>query len=144
MVRGRLRIGVRARVRGSVKSEKELVLEPGVSIEGSLINEKTLTIASGAGQVLGLTGSYTATSKATTTFTIAGSANFAKISAGAAVTIGGKLSLKQVKFTAKAGETFVIIGGGPLGTSLPFAGGGVLAVAAVAVVGGIFIKRRQR
>jgi hypothetical protein len=34
--------------------------------------------------------------------------------------------------------------GVPLGTSLPFAGGGVLAVAAVAVVGGIFIKRRQR
>jgi len=34
--------------------------------------------------------------------------------------------------------------GGALGTSLPFAGGGVLAVAAAAVVGGIFIKRRQR
>ena len=34
--------------------------------------------------------------------------------------------------------------GSVLGTPLPFAGGGVLAVAAVAVVGGIFIKRRRR
>ena len=34
--------------------------------------------------------------------------------------------------------------GGPLGTSLPFAGGGVLAVAAAAVVAGIFVKRRKR
>jgi hypothetical protein len=34
--------------------------------------------------------------------------------------------------------------GGNLGTSLPFAGGGVLAVAAAAVVVGIFVKRRQR
>jgi hypothetical protein len=34
--------------------------------------------------------------------------------------------------------------GSPLGTSLPFAGGGVLAVAAAAVVAGIFVKRRKR
>jgi len=34
--------------------------------------------------------------------------------------------------------------GAPLGTSLPFAGGGILAVAAAAVLGGIYIKRRQR
>ena len=34
--------------------------------------------------------------------------------------------------------------GGPLGTSLPFAGGGVLAVAAAAVVVGIFVKHRKR
>jgi hypothetical protein len=31
-----------------------------------------------------------------------------------------------------------------LGTPLPFAGGGVLAIAAAAVVTGIFIKRRKR
>ena len=31
-----------------------------------------------------------------------------------------------------------------LGTPLPFAGGGVLAVAAAAVVAGIFVKRRKR
>jgi hypothetical protein len=81
------------------------------SIEGSLINEKSLAIANGAGQALGLTGSYTATSKATSTFTIAGNSNYAKLAAGGAVTIGGKLVLKQVKFTAKAGETFAIIAG---------------------------------
>ena len=34
--------------------------------------------------------------------------------------------------------------GVPLGTPLPFAGGGVLAIAAVAVVAGIFVKRRKR
>ena len=34
--------------------------------------------------------------------------------------------------------------GVPLGTPLPFAGGGVLAIAAAAVVTGIFIKRRKR
>ena len=31
-----------------------------------------------------------------------------------------------------------------LGTPLPFAGGGVLAVAAAGVVAGIFLKRRKR
>ena len=31
-----------------------------------------------------------------------------------------------------------------LGTSLPFAGGGVLAIAAAAVVAGIYVKRRKR
>ena len=31
-----------------------------------------------------------------------------------------------------------------LGTPLPFAGGGVLAIAAAAVVAGIYIKRRKR
>jgi hypothetical protein len=31
-----------------------------------------------------------------------------------------------------------------LGTPLPFAGGGLLAIAAAAVVTGIFIKRRRR
>jgi len=34
--------------------------------------------------------------------------------------------------------------GVPLGTPLPFAGGGVLGVAAAAVVAGIFVKRRKR
>lgn len=46
VVRGKLRIGVRARVRGSVKSEEELVLEPGVWIEGSLIGSSTMQIGS--------------------------------------------------------------------------------------------------
>ena len=46
VVRGRLRIGVRAQVLGSVKSERALVLEPGVSIEGSLISASTMQIGS--------------------------------------------------------------------------------------------------
>ncbi len=46
VVRGRLRIGACARVCGSVKSEKQLVLEPRVSIEGSLISASTMQIGS--------------------------------------------------------------------------------------------------
>jgi hypothetical protein len=34
--------------------------------------------------------------------------------------------------------------GASLGTPLPFAGGGVLGIAAAAVVAGIFVKRRKR
>jgi hypothetical protein len=44
VVRGRLRIGAGARVRGSVKSEKELVLESGVSVEGSLISASIMQV----------------------------------------------------------------------------------------------------
>jgi cytoskeletal protein CcmA (bactofilin family) len=46
VVRGRLRIGTGARVRGSVKSEKELVLESGASVEGSLISASIMQIGS--------------------------------------------------------------------------------------------------
>jgi cytoskeletal protein CcmA (bactofilin family) len=44
VVRGRLRIGSGARVCGSVKSDKELVLEPGASVEGSLISASIMQI----------------------------------------------------------------------------------------------------
>ena len=33
--------------------------------------------------------------------------------------------------------------GGPLGSILPFAGAGVLGIAAAAVIAGIFVKRRK-
>jgi cytoskeletal protein CcmA (bactofilin family) len=46
VVRGRLRIGACARVCGSVKSDKEMVLEPRVSVEGSLISASSLQIGS--------------------------------------------------------------------------------------------------
>jgi hypothetical protein len=44
VVRGRLRIGAGARVCGSVKSEKEMVLESGASVEGSLISASIMQI----------------------------------------------------------------------------------------------------
>jgi cytoskeletal protein CcmA (bactofilin family) len=44
VVRGRLRIGAAARICGSVKSEKEMVLEPGASVEGSLISASIMQI----------------------------------------------------------------------------------------------------
>jgi hypothetical protein len=42
------------------------------------------------------------------------------------------------------GEPLGVTLGASLGTALPFAGGGVLGVAAAAVVAGIFIKRHKR
>jgi len=44
VVRGNLRIGSGARVCGSVKSGKELVLEPGASVTGSLISAGTMRV----------------------------------------------------------------------------------------------------
>jgi cytoskeletal protein CcmA (bactofilin family) len=44
VVRGNLRIGSNARVCGSVKSDKELVLESGASITGSLISAGKMTV----------------------------------------------------------------------------------------------------
>jgi len=47
VVRGNLRIGTGAVIRGSVKSERELILESGVSVEGSLISSSRLEIGAG-------------------------------------------------------------------------------------------------
>jgi cytoskeletal protein CcmA (bactofilin family) len=44
VVRGRLRIGAGARVCGSVKSEKEVVLESGAAVEGSLISASIMRV----------------------------------------------------------------------------------------------------
>jgi len=44
VVRGKLRIGSGARVYGSVKSQKDIVLESGVSVQGSLISAGKLVI----------------------------------------------------------------------------------------------------
>ncbi len=80
------------------------------TIQGSLINEKTLTIANNANP-LRVEGAFSQTSKATMKLTIAGSTNFGHVSASGAVAVGGKLSLKQSKFTAKAKESFAIVAG---------------------------------
>jgi hypothetical protein len=82
------------------------------TIEGSVVNEKTLTLANGKGNPLQVDGKFTQTSKGTMTITIEGaSTKFGRLSATEAVSIAGKLSLKQKKFTAKAGETFGIVSG---------------------------------
>ena len=44
MIRGNLRIRSGARVRGSVKSVKDMVIENGVSVEGSLISARKMRI----------------------------------------------------------------------------------------------------
>ena len=47
VTRGKLRIGAGARVLGSVKSNKEMVVEAGVAVEGSLISAATMHIGPG-------------------------------------------------------------------------------------------------
>ena len=79
------------------------------TIEGSLTNEKTLTLANG--QALKVTGNFSEGTKATTKVTIAGTSNFGSLSASGSVAVAGKLALKQFKFTAKAGESFTIVSG---------------------------------
>jgi hypothetical protein len=81
------------------------------TIEGGLINEKTLSIANGAGQTLNVTGTFAQSAKASLKLTIAGTTNFSKLAVTGAVALAGKLSLKQLKFTGKAGESFAIITG---------------------------------
>ena len=64
------------------------------TIEGSLVNEKTLTLANGKGNPLQVDGKFTQTSKGTMTITIEGaSTKFGRLSATEAVSIEGKLAL---------------------------------------------------
>ena len=79
------------------------------TIEGSLTNEKTLTLANG--QALKVTGNFAEGTKATTKVTIAGASNFGALSVSGSVAVAGKLALKQSKFKGKAGESFTIISG---------------------------------
>ncbi len=81
------------------------------TIEGSLVNEKTLSIANDPSQALKVTGSYSQGAKSTLKLTIAGSSNFSRLAASGAVALAGKLSLKQLKFTGKAGESFAVLNG---------------------------------
>ncbi len=81
------------------------------TIEGGLANEKTLAIGNEATQALKVTGSYSQGAKATLKMTIAGAANFSRLAASGAVALAGKLTLKQVKFSGKAAESFAIVSG---------------------------------
>jgi hypothetical protein len=78
------------------------------TIEGSLKNEKTVSLA--AGQPLRVTGSYTQGKKATLKTAIAGSSSFGALSVTGTATLGGTLALSQSKtFLGKAGESFAIL-----------------------------------
>ncbi len=83
------------------------------TIEGNLTNEKTLTIAN-SGNPLRVDGQFSEGEKATTKLTIAGPSSFGHLLATEAVSINGKLSLKQSKFKAKEKETFAIVSGSSL------------------------------
>jgi fibronectin-binding autotransporter adhesin len=81
------------------------------SIAGSLINASTLAIANDPSQSLKVSGSFSQGAKATLKNTIAGATNYSRLTVTGSVVLGGKLALKQVKFTGKAGETFAIVTG---------------------------------
>src|SRR5207302_3749234 len=81
------------------------------TIEGSVVNEKTMTIANQASQPLTVTGGYTQGAKGQLKDTIAGATNFGRLAVAGAVALAGKLALKQKGFTGKSGETFAIITG---------------------------------
>ncbi len=77
-------------------------------IEGSLKNEKTVTLF--AGETLKVTGAYTQGKKGTLSPQIAGPSSFGKLAVTGTAAIEGKLKLKQIKpFLAKAGEKFAIL-----------------------------------
>jgi hypothetical protein len=78
-------------------------------IEGSVVNEKTVTVL--AGETLKVIGSYSQNKKGTFSTQIAGSSDFGALTVtGTAAIAESKLKLKQIKpFVAKAGEKFAIL-----------------------------------
>jgi hypothetical protein len=79
------------------------------TIEGGLVNEKTLAIGNDPSQSLKVTGNYSEGAKSALKLTIAGAANYSRLLVGGSAALGGTLSLKQVKFTGKAGESFGVV-----------------------------------
>jgi len=79
------------------------------TIEGSLVNEKTVTLL--AGVTLKVAGSYSQNKKGTLSPQIAGPSSFGVLAVtGTASIAEGKLKLKQIKpFLATAGEKFTIL-----------------------------------
>ncbi len=77
-------------------------------IEGSLTNEKTLTLV--GEPTLKVTGSYTQTTKGSLKVPIASATSYGVIAASGSASIAGKLTLSQAKtFKATVGQSFPII-----------------------------------
>jgi fibronectin-binding autotransporter adhesin len=78
------------------------------TIEGSLKNEKTLSLSAGA--TLKVTGIFTQGHKATLKTAIAGTTSFGALAVSGAATLDGTLALAQSKtFFGKAGNSFAIL-----------------------------------
>jgi hypothetical protein len=83
------------------------------TIEGSVKNEKTVSLS--AGETMKVTGTYTQSAKGTLKVTISGAApKFGALAVTGTATIAGTLALSQVKFTGKADESFAILGSSAL------------------------------
>jgi fibronectin-binding autotransporter adhesin len=78
------------------------------TIQGSIVNEKTLSITAPA--TLGVTGTYTQGKTGTFKTEVAGSGDNGVLSVTGAASLGGTLAVGQTKtFKAKAGETFSVL-----------------------------------
>jgi fibronectin-binding autotransporter adhesin len=78
------------------------------TIEGSVNNEKTVSVAAGAS--LHVTGTYTQGKTGTLKTAVAGSGDDGTLSVAGAASLGGTLAVAQAKtFKAKAGETFSVL-----------------------------------
>jgi hypothetical protein len=112
---------------GKLDNKGTITVEQGTGsgtrrIEGDVANEKSLII--GAGATLTVTGSYMQTKTAGLQTTIAGSADFGRLSVTGAATISGKLTIKQGKpFTPKDGESFVVLSSSELTGKFKVKGG---------------------
>ncbi len=85
-------------------------------IEANLVNEKIVSLLPGSSAAtLTVAGKFTQTSKGQLKTQIAGSSLFGTINASGAVTLAGKLALKQIKpFLGKVGESFTTVKGSSL------------------------------
>ena len=80
------------------------------TINGTLINAKSMTLGNST-NALRVSGGFTQGSKGSIKTTITGAGNYGRISAGGALSLAGKVTLKQVKFIAKSGESFAFFAG---------------------------------
>jgi hypothetical protein len=79
------------------------------AIEGSLVNDKTLSLSAGA--TLKVNGSYTQVSTGTLKTAIASASRFGALSVTGAATLAGKLALAPAKaFKGSPAQTFAILG----------------------------------
>ena len=79
----------------------------GRSIEGSVINANSLSLA--AGETLQVSGSYTQTSAARLKEFIASASSFGSLSVSGSATIAGLLVLRQGSFKASLGQKYAIL-----------------------------------
>lgn len=97
------------------------------TIEGSVTNEKTVYVLSGA--TLHLTGAFTQGKKGTLKIAVASASSYGSLTAAGAVSIAGKLQLAQAKgFFASEGQVYNVLSGVSLTGTFPKETSGLVKV----------------